>query len=179
MKKISCVVLLLFQISFAWAQNQTWRIDQSNISFKIKNAGFTVNGNFGGLSGLIDFDPAKGAGNKMEVSIDAGTINTDNNLRDAHLKKEEYFSVDKFPKISMHASDFKKEADGDFTALFTLVLKGTSAKVPLRFRFTEKDGKAKFTGAFEINRLDYKIGLSSFILSDDVTITIELSCSKK
>jgi polyisoprenoid-binding protein YceI len=179
MKKAILLFLIISLSLSGKAQNQTWNIVSSTISFKIKNAGFTVNGSFKGLDGTIEFDPAKNTGNKIEVSIDAKTIETGINLRDEHLRKEDYFSADKFPKISMRANAFTKTADGKFSALFTLSLKGTSTTLPLLFSFSGQDGKAIFTGTFKINRLDYHIGSSSIIMSDDVTISIELNCLKK
>jgi len=162
-----------------FAQNQQWVIVSSNVAFKIKNAGFTVNGKFSGITGSIQFDATKTSGNKIEASIDANTINTDNSTRDGHLKKEEYFSVDKFQKISMATTTITKEANGQFKGLFTLSIKGISKIVSVLFTVTEQEGKAKFTGSFTINRLDYTVGSSSFILSDDVTINIDVTCVKK
>jgi polyisoprenoid-binding protein YceI len=179
MKRIIFITLFIFAIIFSKAQNQEWTIVSSDISFKIKNAGFTVDGKFGNATGTIQFDPAKSSGNKMEASMDAKTINTDNSMRDGHLRKEEYFSVDKFPKISMSATAFTKETDGKFIGSFILTIKGTTKNVPVLFNFTEQDGKAKLTGSFKINRLDYKVGSSSFMMADDVNVSIEVTCIKK
>jgi polyisoprenoid-binding protein YceI len=179
MKRISLIILCLFLTIIVVAQNQQWAIISSNVTFKIKNAGFTVNGKFGNVIGSIQFDVTKTSGNKIETSIDANTINTDNSTRDGHLKKEEYFSVDKFPKINMSATAITKEANGQFKGLFTLTIKGINKIVPVLFTVTEQDGKAKFAGSFTINRLDYTVGSSSFILSDNVTINIEATCVKK
>jgi polyisoprenoid-binding protein YceI len=72
-----------------------------------------------------------------------------------------------------------KEIGGTFKGIFALTIKGTTKMVPVVFSFTEIADKAKFTGSFTINRLDFKVGSSSFILSDDVTINIEVTCIKK
>jgi polyisoprenoid-binding protein YceI len=179
MKKYFLLILFICVALIGMAQNQQLTIVSSNITFKIKNAGFTVNGKFGNTTGSIQFDATKPSGNKIEASIEANTINTDNSTRDGHLKKEEYFSVDKFPKISMSATTITKEIDGKFKGLFTLTIKGISKIVPVLFSFTEQEGKAKFTGSFTINRLDYKVGSSSFLLSDDATVNIDVTCVKK
>ncbi len=179
MKKFGFLLLFSFFTFIIEAQNQSWAIISSNINFKIKNAGFHINGTLSGLTGIIYFDVAKNSGNKIETSIDANTINTGNNTRDEHLKKEEYFSANKFPKISMSTATITKEADGKFKGMFTLTIKGISKIVPILFTYTEKEGKSKFAGSFTINRLDYGVGSSSFILSDNVTITLDVSCIKK
>ncbi|HEX7414117.1 MAG TPA: YceI family protein [Bacteroidia bacterium] len=179
MKKILISALCLFISLQFKAQNQQWEIVSSTVSFKIKNAGFTVNGTFTGLTGTIEFDPEKSSGNKIEASIDSKSVNTEGSGRDAHIKKDDFFAVDKFPKISMSSISFTKETNGKFIGIFALTMKGTTKDVPLVFSFTEHEGKAKFMGSFKINRLDYKVGESIIILSDYPTITLEVTCVKK
>lgn len=178
-KKIFLTSICLFFVLIGIAQNQSWSVISSNVNFKIKNAGFNVNGKFSNLNAAIQFDAAKNSGNKMDASIDANSVNTDNSTRDGHLKKEEYFSVDKFPKINMVATSFTKINEGKFKGLFTLTIKGISKIIPIEFTFTEQNSLAKFAGSFIINRLDYQVGSSSFILADNVTISIDVTCVKK
>ncbi len=109
MKRVIYIALFIFIALTSKAQNQEWTIVSSGVSFKIKNAGFTINGKFSGLTGAIQFDPTKSSENKIEASIDAKTINTNNGTRDGHLKKEEYFSVEKFPKITMSTTSIPKK----------------------------------------------------------------------
>lgn len=179
MKKILISALCLFISLQFKAQNQQWEIVSSTVSFKIKNAGFTVNGTFTGLTGTIQFDPTKTSGNKIEVSVDSKSVNTEGSGRDAHIKRDDFFAVDKFPKISMSSISFTKEADGKFIGIFALTLKGITNNVPVLFTFTEQGGKAKLMGSFKINRLDYKVGESIIILSDYPTITLDVTCVKK
>jgi polyisoprenoid-binding protein YceI len=174
------IITLFAVISFftAIAQSQVWKVTNSKITFKIKNAGLTVDGTFKGLEAEISFDPAKAYGNKIEASIDVKTINTSIDTRDKHLKKEEYFDAEKFPKITMTATSFSKGSDGAFKGFFNLSIKGTTKTVPVIFTFTETNGKATFSGTFKINRLDYKVGESSWIMSDDVNMTIVVEAEK-
>lgn len=162
----------------AVSQNQAWKVINSRISFKIKNAGLTVDGSFKGLEADIQFDPAKAYGNKIEASIDVKTINTSINARDNHLKKAEYFDAEAYPRITMKSSSFSKGDDGKFKGFFSLSIKGTTKTVPVIFTFTENAGKATFSGTFAINRLDYKVGESSWIMSDDVNVTIVVEATK-
>ena len=87
---ILCFQLFVFSVT-AFAQNAEWRIISSTVNFKIKNAGFSVNGKFGPVKGKINFDRTSLTGNFIDVTIDAGLIDTDNKTRDKHLKKEDYF----------------------------------------------------------------------------------------
>jgi polyisoprenoid-binding protein YceI len=178
MKKILAIVIVFMISLAASAQNQVWKVTNSKVTFKIKNAGLTVDGSFKGLEADIQFDPAKGFGNKIEASVDVKTINTSINARDNHLKKEEYFDVEKFPRITMKSSSFSKGDDGKFKGFFSVSIKGTTKTVPVMFSFAEVGGKATFSGTFKLNRLDYKVGESSWVMSDEVNITIVVEAVK-
>ncbi len=176
--RIKLLAVICFFTIVSLAQNKDWTVSSSAIKFKIKNAGFMVDGIFEGMEAKIHFDAAKSYSNSIEASVDAKTINTDSEGRDKHLKKEEYFSVDKFPKINLVASTFAKQADGSFKGYFKLTLKGVTKEVVIPFTFIEKENKALVSGSFKIDRRDYGVGESSLILSDNVTVTVELNLVK-
>ena len=73
---------------------------ESSVNFTIKNLGINVSGKFTGLSGWIHFDPANLTESKFSVSVNASTVDTDIKARDNHLKKEDYFYLEKYPRIS-------------------------------------------------------------------------------
>lgn len=174
------ITYLFFLFSFIGiAQNQNWNVVSSKITFKVKNAGVVVDGSFSGFNASIQFDAAKSFGNKIEASVDAKTVNTGMSSRDNHLRKQDYFAVEQFPKIAMKSSTFSKEADGKFKGFFVLTMKGISNTIPIIFSFVETGDKGKFSGSFKLNRLDYKIGESSWILSNDVMVFIEVNVIKK
>jgi polyisoprenoid-binding protein YceI len=183
MKIITLIALLL--ISFGYSaqtvatQNQEWIVSSSSVKFKIKNAGFTIDGTFNGLVAKIIFDASKGSGNFINAAIDSKSINTGNETRDSHLKKAEYFDVLKFPSITMKTTVLVKETDGTYKGYFKLTMKGKTKDVLIPFTFSEKNGKALLKGTFTINRLDYAVGESSMLLSDSVYITIEVNAVKK
>jgi polyisoprenoid-binding protein YceI len=183
MKNILIIALSLISLRFVsqtvTAQNQEWIVNSSTVKFKIKNAGFNIDGAFGGLIAKIFFDPSKNYGNSIEATIESKSINTGNGTRDGHLKKTDYFDVASFPIITMRATLFGKEKDGSFRGYFKLSIKGKTKDVLVPFTFTEKDGKAIIKGSFTINRLDFGVGESSMILSNNATITIEVNAKKK
>src|ERR1035438_2563679 len=82
-------------VKFAVAQYKPVDLG-STVQFKIRNLGFNVNGSFSGLNGNILFDPNNLTASQFNVSIDANTINTDNNMRDDHLRNDSYFDVKKY-----------------------------------------------------------------------------------
>lgn len=178
LRTIACCCLLVASWR-SMGQNQAWSVSSSDISFKIKNAGLTVSGSFGGLEAKIVFDGEKAAGNKIEASLDARSINTGINARDNHLRKAEYFDADAYPKIRMIATLFSKQSPGKYTGYFSLTLKNTTRAVPVTFEVRESGSQATFTGSFTINRRDFGVGENSWIMANDVTVTIVLTAIKK
>lgn len=183
MKKIfwhfAFIIILFTSLQISSQNNSAWSVVSSSVKFKIKNAGFGVDGSFTGLNANINFDASKSFGNIIEASIESKSMNTGNNSRDGHLKKEEYFDVEKFPKIAMKSTIFSLEKDGSFKGYFKLTMKDKSKDFFIPFTFTEKDGKGKFNAKFNINRLDYNVGKSSMIQSDNLILMIEINVIKK
>ncbi|MDX2172012.1 MAG: YceI family protein [Bacteroidota bacterium] len=178
-KLYTLTILCVFLNIVLKSQNTEWTVTTSKITFKIKNAGFNVDGTFGGLKAKINFDASKSYSNTIEASVDAKTLNSGNSGRDGHLKKEEYFGVDKFPIISLTGTTFAKQPDGSFKGYFKLTLKNTTKDIVIPFTFVEKEGKGTFKGGFTINRLDYGVGSSSMILSNNANLTLEVNVIKK
>src|SRR6476659_8359323 len=97
MKSVLSVLIFLSGILPIHAQSYKPANDASEIKFTIKNFGLNVTGKISGLSGTIQFNPSNLSASSFNVSVDANTINTGIDMRDNHLKKEEYFNVAKYP----------------------------------------------------------------------------------
>ncbi len=175
-KLILSVTLMFLMLSYTAQTN--WKISQSNITFKIKNAGITVNGNLSSPKGIISFDEQNYKTGKVEVSIEVNTLKTGVSKRDEHLKKPEYFDVAAFPTIKLNSRFFGQEREGHYVLHANLLMKGITKAISIPFTYTEQGNNATFNTTFKINRLDFGIGSKSIILSDDVTIQIELTTAK-
>ncbi len=95
-------------------------VDSSTIKFKIKNAGFTVEGSFSDLKAKINFEGTDLAGSAIDAVISTKTINTGNKTRDGHLKDEKYFDVAKYPLISLKSNSFLKQNNDSYIGRFKL-----------------------------------------------------------
>ena len=171
------ILFLLANTLFAAAQTQ-WNMGKSSITFKIKNAGLTVDGSFGGLAAELKFDANHYAKSSIEASIDVNTINTGIGLRNNHLKKENYFNVSKYPKIILKSTLFSKESDGTFKGHFKLTMKGITKDILIPFSYTESGNTTIFKATFIINRKDYNVGGNSWTMSDDVAIMLLINAAK-
>lgn len=143
------------------------------VHFTISNAGFTVHGTIEGFEGFILLDSQSAVLTGIEGSVDAGTIQTGIELRDKHLKKAGYFNVKEFPRIFMASTQIKKGNDIQYIGDFTLTIKGITKTISVPFTFSVIHHAYVLKGGFPINRLDFKLGEESTILSNTVTITIE------
>ncbi len=175
MKRISIIIFTLVLSISTFAQN--WKPISSNVTFKIKHAlGASATGSFKGFVGGINFSPANLSTASIRATVDASTVDTDNSIRDKVIKGEEYFNVEKFPKISMVSTKVEKGSkENEFVGTFNLTIKNSTKSIKLPFSFTESGGKGIFLATFAINRLDYGVGGKSSMLGDVATITIKLN----
>lgn len=126
-----------------------------------------------GLEGFIILDPQNASLIKIEGTIDPATIETGISLRNNHLKKHDYFNVKEFPKIFLASTQLKKSGNRKYVGNFDLTIKDIKKNLSIPFTLSSSEGIYSLKGEFSINRLDFKLGEKSIILSDDVKIEIE------
>src|SRR4051812_2754188 len=85
LKKVALSLLVFLSVVNGKAQYAPVN-DGSSVQFKIKNFGIDVGGSLTGLQGKIKFDINKPAESNFDITVDAATVNTKNELRDNHLK---------------------------------------------------------------------------------------------
>lgn len=177
--KLLFVKLTLLLLPFlSLVENTNWKVKSSAITFKIKNAGITVDGTFTGLEADIKFNPLKPEEGTIKASILTKSINTGNDMRDGHLRKQEYFDVEKYSKIMLQSTKIQKTGPITFNGTFKLTIKNVTKDVIIPFTFIKIPEKTEFKGAFTINRLDYGVGSNSMTLSDNATITLAVNVTE-
>lgn len=176
MKK--AIALLTASLSFTafTILNNNWNIDSN---YYIKFSGTKVEGTFTGLTGTINFDKNQLANAKIDVSVDAATINTGNSTKDKHAKGESWFDVTTYPRIKFSSSNFTKKAE-QFIVVGILELHGTKKEVSFPFNYVENGNKATFSGSFKINRKDYGIkgNVMGFMVGNEFTVTLNIPVTK-
>jgi len=176
MKNIFFALAIFFTLSATAQVKQT--VSKSSITFKIKNMGINTSGNFTGLQADIRFDPANLGSSVIDASVDANTIDTDNGMRDTHLKSSDYFDVSRYPRISMKSVSFKHKSGDNYTGVFNVTIKDKTKTVEVPFTYYASGSMGYFEGSFKINRLDFGVGDKSMILSNEATISIQIETSK-
>ena len=165
----------------------TYRIDvsHSELTFRIRHFVSRVTGRFDRWSGTIAMDPAVPESGKVEVVIDASSINTNNERRDADLRSSNFFATDSFPEIRFVSN--RVELDGDDLAIHgTLTMRGISRPVVLEGAYMGKVGSGQgerhgFEASTTIDRTEFGVTWNraaeggGLMLGDDVTISITVA----
>ncbi|MEM6698578.1 MAG: YceI family protein [Bacteroidota bacterium] len=148
------------------------KVAESKASFSVKKVGFlNVTGELSKINGTIHFDPDNLSSSTFDISVPTATINTNNEKRDEHLRKEDFFSVEQYPEITFKSTSVRK-ANGQFTTTGNLTLLGVTKAIEIPFTF--KDGV--FEGNFSLNRLDYALGKKFPAFFIGKTINVSIHC---
>lgn len=175
-KLIILFTAILFISNVVNAQATYLPVDaQSKVHFVIRNFGIKTGGDFSRLSGLIKFAPDKLAGSVFDITVNASTVDTDNSMRDDHLKKAEYFDVENFKTIGFKSTKVTlSSVAGRFYVIGDLTIKGITKPIEFGFGATPKDGGYVFDGEFSINRRDFGVGGKSISISDNLTVSLSV-----
>jgi polyisoprenoid-binding protein YceI len=176
MKKI-VLSLIVFTGNLAMAQYKP--VDNgSSIQFTIKNFGINTGGSFSGLQGNIKFDINHLADASFNISIDANTINTGNDMRDDHLREDTYFDVKNYQRILFVSTKvFPSNKEGVLFIFGKLTIKNQTKDISFPFTATPTGNGYLFKGTFDINRKDFGIGGTSTI-SDNLEVQLSILSTK-
>jgi len=176
-KTLPALLLLLCLATISRAQYKPVA-QGSELKFTIKNLGFDVAGSFAGFEGNISFDEQNIMGSSFDVTINAATVNTDNSLRDEHLRGENYFNVQAYPKIRLASEKVTMlNKSGTYRLSGKLTMKGVTKPVSFPFTAVALAGGYSFKGSFKINRRDFGIGGTS-TLADELEVNINVTAKK-
>ncbi len=171
----------------------TFDIDpvHSAVAFKVKHLFTMVPGRFNAVGGVIVYDAQTVENSKVDVSIDATSINTENEMRDKHLRSGDFFETDKYPTIVFKSTKVKKAGEGKLEVTGDLTVRGVTKPVTLAVEIIGfgpgMDGKVRggFHATTQINRMDYNVSWNktldggSLLLGADVPIDITIEAVQK
>jgi polyisoprenoid-binding protein YceI len=176
MKKV--ILFLLAALISGSALAQYKPSDQgSSLNFTIRNFGIEATGKFSGLQGVITFDPGNPAIGNFDVSIDAASVNTNNSLRDSHLRGESYFDVKNYPRIHFVSTKVTAGKNGSYVITGKLTIKKQTKIISFPFSATPANDGYVFKGTFNINRKDFDVGGTSTI-SDNLEVALNILAQK-
>ena len=155
-----------------------WKVDpvHSSVLFKIKHANASwFYGMFPGVSGTVALDAAKPEAGKIEIAIDAASVDTRNADRDKHLRGPDFFDAKQFPEIKFVSKKITKDGDG-FAVAGEMTMRGETKPLSIKVM---KTGEGEFYGkrqgyetTFTIKRSDFGMtyGVAEKVLGDEITV---------
>ena len=171
----------------------TYTVDpaHSRIGFVARHAMVTnVRGSFNEFEGSGVVDGANLAASKVTLTIQAASIDTRNEQRDAHLRSNDFLAMDEFPQITFVSTSFSKTGPASLELTGDLTIKGVTNSVTVPFEFegaaTDPFGNLRvgFEGAVTINRKDYGVTWNAaletggVLVSDKIVLEFEVSAIK-
>lgn len=163
----------------------------SRIGFVARHAMVTkVRGSFNDFEGRIRVDGEDPTRSTAEVTIQAKSIDTRNNDRDAHLRSNDFLAPDEFPELTFRSTGVEVLDDDSFRVAGDLTIRGETKPVEVDFEFggaaTDPFGNFRigFDGSVVINRKDWGVNWNApleaggFLVSEKVTIELEVSAIK-
>jgi polyisoprenoid-binding protein YceI len=130
------------------------------------------------------FDPSKVEGGKATIEIDATSLKSGIDKRDAHLQTPDFLDTAKFAKITVDIDKVKKKADKTFTAEATVKFRGVTKKYPTTFDVVDSTADSiRIKSETTFSRLDFKVGKDSkdpkvAPVQNDLVIKIALTLKK-
>lgn len=174
------------------ADSILWKIDpgHSEVGFRIRHFVTKVRGRFGDFAGFIVADPTQLDRGRVEVAIQAASVNTSNDRRDADLRSGNHFQVDSFPTIT-----FKSRAvtvtGSQIAVTGDLTIRGVTREVVLAGEYGGISGapgprqRIGFSASTRINRQDFGLKWnrlvegSGLMLGDDVDIDLNIEAVRQ
>jgi polyisoprenoid-binding protein YceI len=171
------------------SQAVTYTIDpaHSTAGFKVRHLMVAnVRGEFSGVAGTVVIDADAPENSRVDARIDATTIHTRDEQRDAHLKSADFLDVEKFPTITFVSKKIAG-SDGEWNVTGDLTIHGVTKEATLDVEGPAPEVKDPWgnvktgvSATTKINRKDFglvwnmALETGGVMVGDQVTLTLEL-----
>ncbi len=142
---------------------ERYELDSShtNIGFVVRHLAVSnVRGRFNEFEGEIHLDEADITRSTVRITIDAASIDTENQRRDNHLRSEDFFEVAKYPNITFVSKRIEKRGNG-LVAIGDFTIRDVTRQVAIPFelagplRSASGQKRIGVEGSLVINRFEY------------------------
>jgi polyisoprenoid-binding protein YceI len=190
-KTFTAMLVLVSTLSFS---QTTWTVDKahSKVGFSVSHLVITdVDGYFKDYSAEITTTGDDFTKSNISIIVNTGSIFTDNEDRDKHLRSDDFFNSEKFPQITFKGTSLKKVSGNKYKLVGDLTIRDVTKRVTLDVKYNGivKDPwgntKAGFKLSGKINRFDYNlkwnkaIETGGLVAGKEVEMNIDLELNKK
>lgn len=172
----------------------TYKIDaaHSEIGFKVRHLVISnVSGNFTKFDATMTADKPDFTDAQVTFEADADSVTTHNEQRDAHLKSDDFFNAEQFPKLTFKSTSVEKKSNDEYILHGDLTIRDITKPVSLHVEhgghMIDPWGQAKegFEITGKINRKDYGLKWNALteaggaVVSDEVRLLINAQMIKQ
>jgi len=176
-------------------QTTKWTLDPTHaeVGFSVRHMMIaTVRGRFGAITGTVTVDEQNPQSSKVDVAIDAASIDTRQEMRDNHLRSPDFFDVAQFPKLHFVSKRIDGDPrNGEFRVIGDLTIRDVTREVELKATL-EGEGKdpwgneragAEIQGVLNRKDFDMKfnqaLGSGNLLVGDKVRVSLDVSAILK
>lgn len=163
----------------------------SFIGFKVKHMGLIeVPGFFRDFTGEVNYDAKDVSKSSVNFTAKMTSVDTGVQGRDDHLRKSDFFEVEKYPEMMFKSTKVEKRGDG-WNVTGDLTMKGVTKSVSIPFQISgwlpgsDRGGpKMGITGEATINRRDFGVNYGNNLpsgipaISDDIKVVLQIEAGK-
>ncbi len=164
----------------------------SRVGFVARHAMVTkVRGSFKDIQGDGYFDADDPSRSQLELAIKATSIDTGNADRDAHLRSNDFFDMEKYPEIRFVSTAVEPRDETSFRVTGDLTMKGVTKSIGFDLDYTGHavdpfgNQRIGFEGQATVNRRDWGVNWNAaleaggVLVSDKVTLEFDISAIRK
>jgi polyisoprenoid-binding protein YceI len=136
--------------------------DRTSVDFAVKTFWglLTVRGHFDRFSGSYEVGPD---GGRIELTIDADSLDTGNAKRDEHLRSTDFFAIDEFPRVRFTSTGVRESGDGTLRVAGDLHAAGKAVAIDLDATMAQlDDGRLEIEATTTVDQRS--LGMSSGLL---------------
>ena len=167
---------------------RTLDIDRSHseVAFQVRHLLSKVRGRFADFAGTIQFDESNPQSSRVDVTIQARSVDTAEGDRDKHLRSADFFEVDIYPTLTFTSTSVTPRGDDTYDVVGELTIHGVTRPVtlPASFLGAAQDPWGNTRFAFEaelkLNRKDFGLSWNAaletggFLVGDEVKVTLSI-----
>lgn len=163
-------------------EKSVYAVDRAHttVEFVVRHLMITkVRGRFTAVDGQIEVAPGSDVPSAISATIDAASIDTREEQRDAHLRSADFFEVEKYPHLTFQSDRIEGTAD-NFTIDGRLTIHGITREVRLSGTFegraTDPWGgqRVGYAAHGTINRKDFGLTWNTMLEAGGVAVGDEV-----
>lgn len=170
-----------------------WDFDlaHSSVNFHVRHVMVSkVHGRFSRWGGTLELDEQDLTKSRLEVTIEAASVDTQEAKRDEHLRSADFFEAEKYPTLTFKSTSITRDGD-DYRVAGDLTIRGVTRPVTLEVEGGDivKDPwggtRTGFSARTSISRKDFgltwnvALEAGGLLVGDKIDITLEIEAIKK